>query len=341
MSRCIELAQKGAGYVAPNPMVGAVLVHTGKIIGEGYHQQYGQAHAEVNCISSVRQEDKDLIPHSSLYVSLEPCAHYGKTPPCADLIITNKIPEVIIGCRDPFKEVNGKGIEKLEGSGVKVIKGILEKACKDLNKRFFTFHIKHRPYIILKWAQTADKKIAGNGTNRLLISNEQTNRLVHKWRSEESSILIGTNTAMLDNPELTTRLWNGPSPIRLVVDMDLSLPSSLKLFNGKQRTIIFNTVKHEEAEHLSYYQVTEDVSLVHQIVNALYQMKIQSVIVEGGARLLQSFIDEDIWDEARIINNEELIIRTGLAAPELRMNNVKEEMKIMGDAIKIYTNELG
>jgi len=341
MHRCLELAKQGAGYVAPNPMVGAVLVHKGKIIGEGFHQQYGGPHAEVNCINSVTEQDKDKISSSVLYVSLEPCSHFGKTPPCTDLIIANKIPEVVIGCRDPFKEVDGKGIEKLRAAGVKVVYGILEKECQQLNKRFFTFHTKHRPHIILKWAETADGKIAGDGRNRLLISNEQTNRLVHKWRSEEASILVGTNTALLDDPELTTRNWPGPSPIRSVVDMDLKLPPSLKIFNNKQRTIIFNKIKHEEKVHLIYYQVTEDVSLVHQIVNALYQMKIQSVIVEGGARLLQSFIDEEIWDETRIIKNEELIINNGLAAPELEIKNADKEIKILGDSIKIYNHELG
>jgi len=382
MHRCLELAKLGAGYVAPNPMVGAVLVHDGKIIGEGYHQQYGGPHAEVNCINSVKEKDKDKILRSVLYVSLEPCSHFGKTPPCTDLIIANQIPGVVIGCRDPFKEVDGKGIEKLSVAGIKVVYGILEKECRQLNKRFLTFHTKHRPYIILKWAETADGKMApsnspeggepnaqpslneetslkkeistsGDGVlmaspnrgsrngARLYISNEQTNRLVHKWRSEEGSILVGTNTVLLDDPELTTRNWNGPSPIRLVIDMHLKLPPTLKVFNGKQRTVIFNTVKHEENEKLTYYQVTGDVDLIHQIVNALYQMKIQSVIVEGGARLLQSFIDEGMWDETRIIKNEELIINHGLAAPELSFKNVNQETKILNDSIKIYLNELG
>ena len=341
MQRCLELAIKGSGYVAPNPMVGAVLVNKEKIIGEGFHQQYGGPHAEVNCINSVKKEEKDKISSSVLYVSLEPCSHFGKTPPCTDLIIASQIPEVVIGCRDPFKEVDGKGIEKLNAAGVKVNYGILEKECQELNKRFFTFHTKHRPYIILKWAETADGKIAGDGTNRLLITNEQTNRLVHKWRSEEASILVGTNTALLDNPELTTRNWAGPSPIRLVIDMDLKLPLTLKIFNDKQRTVIFNIVKHEEQDTLIYYQVTEDVNLVHQIINALYQMNIQSVLVEGGAGLLQSFIDEEMWDEARIIKNEELVINNGLAAPELLLQHAKQEMTILNDSIKIFQNELG
>ena len=205
---------------------------------------------------------------------------------------------------------------------------------------FFTYHIQHRPYIILKWAETADRKIAANGNERLHISNAQTNRLVHKWRSEEGSILIGTNTALLDDPELTTRNWHGPSPARLVVDMELKLPHSLNIFNDNQKTIVFNTIKHEENGNLNYYQVTKDVNLVHQIVNALYQMKIQSVIVEGGAKLLQSFIDEGVWDEARVIKNEKLIINNGLAAPELPVQASNQELKILTDSINTYFKEV-
>ena len=340
MHRCLELAEKGSGYVAPNPLVGAVLVHDGKMIGEGYHQQYGQAHAEVNCINSVGNGNRHKIAESVLYVSLEPCAHFGKTPPCTDLIIAHQIPEVVIGCRDPFKEVDGKGIEKLKAAGINVVYGILERECQQINKRFFTYHIQHRPYIILKWAETADRKIAANGNERLHISNAQTNRLVHKWRSEEGSILIGTNTALLDDPELTTRNWHGPSPARLVVDMELKLPHSLNIFNDNQKTIVFNTIKHEENGNLNYYQVTKDVNLVHQIVNALYQMKIQSVIVEGGAKLLQSFIDEGVWDEARVIKNEKLIISNGLAAPELPVLASNHELKILTDSINTYFKEV-
>ncbi len=340
IQRCLGLAKRGAGYVAPNPMVGAVLVHEGKIIGEGFHHQYGGPHAEANCINSVENVNLSKISQSTLYVSLEPCAHFGKTPPCADLIIANKIPKVVIGCQDPFNEVNGKGVEKLIKAGIKVETGILENACKQLNKRFFTFYTKHRPYIILKWAETSNGKIAHNIKERLFISNEHSNRLVHKWRSEEASILVGTNTALLDDPELTTRNWPGHSPIRLVVDMELQLPSSLKVFNHKQRTIIFNRVKHSEESNLLYYQVTEDVSLVHQIVNALYQLKIQSMIVEGGAKLIQSFIDEEMWDEVRTIKNEKLIVEKGLSAPELKSQTEKEHMRILDDSIKIYTNEL-
>lgn len=232
MQRCLQLAQLAAGHTAPNPMVGAVLVHDGVIIGEGYHKQYGGPHAEVNCINSVAEEHKHLIPSSFIYVSLEPCAHYGKTPPCADLIIRNKIPKVVVGCRDPFKQVDGKGIEKLVNAGIDVTVGVLEKECRQVNRRFFTFHTQHRPYVLLKWAQTGDGKIASYSEERLLISNDISNKLVHKWRSEEAAILVGTNTALMDNPSLTNRLWSGKSPIRLVIDMDLRLPKHLQLFNG-------------------------------------------------------------------------------------------------------------
>ena len=349
MHRCLGLAQLGAGNVAPNPMVGAVLVYEGRIIGEGYHQEYGKAHAEPNCIASVKDEDKHLVEKSTLYVSLEPCAHFGKTPPCADLIAKTKIPKAVIGCRDPFAQVNGKGIEKLKAAGVEVELGVLEEECKELNKRFFTFHEEHRPYVILKWAQTLDNKIANEDYSRILISNEQTNRIVHKWRSEEMAIAVGTNTALYDDPELTTRLSPGKNPVRIVVDMDLRLPKTLKLLNSKTPTIVFNTMEHslplekistEELNKIGtgHYQVTEDVSLVHQMMNALYRMNIKSVLIEGGSYLLQSFIDERIWDEARVITNEQLSIGTGLPAPVLDGGILQTSEPIFSDVIRIYKN---
>jgi diaminohydroxyphosphoribosylaminopyrimidine deaminase/5-amino-6-(5-phosphoribosylamino)uracil reductase len=336
MFRCLELAALGTGYVAPNPMVGAVLVYNNRIIGEGYHRKYGEPHAEVNCMASVNEADRQYIPQSVLYVSLEPCAHHGKTPPCADLIIRHNISKVVIGCRDPFTEVDGKGIEKLKAAGIDVELSVLETECKELNKRFLTFHTQHRPYIILKWAQTADSKISSGTAKRLFISNEYSNRLVHKWRSEEAAILIGTNTALYDDPELTTRLWDGHSPIRLVIDMDLSLSSSLKIFNQQARTIVFNTIKHEESDSLLYYHVTKDVSLVHQIVHALYQMNIQSVIVEGGARVIQSFIDEQMWDEARVITSTKLIAGNGLPAPQLGYSQLLSTLSLSDDTINTF-----
>jgi diaminohydroxyphosphoribosylaminopyrimidine deaminase / 5-amino-6-(5-phosphoribosylamino)uracil reductase len=338
MHRCLQLARLARGRVAPNPMVGAVLVHNDRIIGEGYHQQYGEAHAEVNCINSVKAEDGHLISQSTLYVSLEPCAHFGKTPPCADLIIEHKIPKVIIGCRDPFVQVNGKGIEKLHAAGIETEVGVLENECKELNKRFFFFNTQHRPYIVLKWAMSADGKIAPDDRSRTAISNEKTNRLVHKWRSEEMAILVGTNTAAFDDPELTTRLWPGGNPIRLVVDLHLRLPSSLKLFDRKVRTVVFNLHKHEEKENLLFYQMAEDASVVHQIMNALYQMKLQSVLIEGGAQLLQSFVDEGMWDEARVICNEELIIGSGIPAPQLQDQLLINKEVLSTDTIRYYKN---
>jgi diaminohydroxyphosphoribosylaminopyrimidine deaminase/5-amino-6-(5-phosphoribosylamino)uracil reductase len=347
MRRCLQLAALAIGDVAPNPVVGSVLVHKERIIGEGYHKEYGKAHAEVACIASVKEEDLSLIPESTLYVSLEPCAHFGKTPPCADLIIQKKISKVVIGCRDPFAEVNGKGIEKLRAAGIEVELGVLEKESREINKRFFLFHTVHRPYVTLKWAQTADGKIAAEDYGRVLISNAYTARLVHKWRSQEMAIVVGTNTALFDDPELSTRHWPGKNPVRIVVDMHLRLPSSLKLFNGEIPTVVFNLHRHTlpfekisvaqlQETGLGYYQVTEDVSLVDQMLNGLYRLGIQSILVEGGTQLLQSFIDAGVWDEARIISNEGLEIGSGLQAPALKKASLVKKETVFTDAIRYY-----
>lgn len=336
MHRCLQLAELGQGYAAPNPMVGVVLIYDDKIIGEGYHKKFGEAHAEVNCINSVSKQNKSKIEKSTLYVSLEPCVHYGKTPPCTDLIIKNKIPKVVIGCRDIFKKVDGKGIQKLQTESVELITGVLEKECIELNKRFFTFHEKQRPYIILKWAQSIDAKIAGANSKRSFISNQFTNRLVHKWRSEEASIIIGTNTALHDDPLLTARLWQGENPIRLIFDMNLRLPSSLKIFNKKVKTIIFNKIKHEDEDELIFYKF-EPGNILAAIMKALYKMNVQSVIVEGGAKLLQSFIDAGLWDEARIICNEQLNIGNGINAPAFNGVLQKQE-RYFSDLISYYNN---
>ncbi len=339
MFRCIELARKGAGYVAPNPMVGAVLVQDDRIIGEGWHQRYGEAHAEVGAIGQATQRGLTNGQISTLYVSLEPCAHFGKTPPCADLIIRTGIPKVVIGCRDPFEAVNGKGIEKLKAAGIEVVEGVLEKDCRELNKRFFTFHEKKRPYVILKWAQTADGFMAAEpDSSRLLISNEFTNRRVHQWRSEEAGILIGTNTALSDNPELTNRLWTGPSPVRLVLDLDLRLPASLKLFNREQKTIVFNGVKEEEQPNLIYYRLEKNKSLISQLMEALYHLKIQSVLVEGGRHLLNSFIEACTWDEARIITNTKMKTGKGLSASELTNNQLISRETLLSDELLTWIN---
>lgn len=339
MQRCLDLARPGAGYVAPNPLVGAVLVYDGRIIGEGYHQKFGAAHAEVNCLNNVAESDKHLISESTLYVSLEPCAHHGKTPPCADLIIRHRIPKVVIGSRDPFIAVNGKGIEKLISAGIEVKQNVLKEECQQLNKRFFTFHIYQRPYIILKWAETADGKIGSGTDERLIISNELTNRLVHKWRSQESSILIGTNTALADDPALNVRAWKGKDPVRMVIDKTLRLPNTLKLYDRNQPTIIFNTVRHEELKQLRYYKLGKE-SFIQHLLQSCYEMNIQSILVEGGAVLLQSFIDAGIWDEARIISNASLKVPAGLAAPVLKNAiEIKKEF-ILTDTITYFANNV-
>ncbi len=346
MQRCIELALQGIGKVAPNPMVGAVLVYGDRILAEGFHEQYGQAHAEVNCFNHVSKEDEGLLPAATLYISLEPCAHFGKTPPCADLIIRKQVKKVVIGCRDPFEQVNGKGIEKLENAGVEVVTGVMNDECLQLNKRFFTFHTHRRPYIILKWAQTANGMIAGRqpvqGSNepatRLIISNEQTNRFVHKWRSEEAAILVGANTALADDPSLTNRLWSGNSPVRMVLDPSLRLPMGLKVYDRNQLTILLNYVKTEEQKGLVYYQLDRSQEVVEQILHACYQKKLLSLIVEGGARLLQSFISKGLWDEARIITNTTQVLEEGLKAPSLPKQKPAAEEMVLTDSITYYTN---
>jgi diaminohydroxyphosphoribosylaminopyrimidine deaminase/5-amino-6-(5-phosphoribosylamino)uracil reductase len=342
MQRCIELARKGAGWVAPNPMVGAVLLHNEVLIGEGWHQRYGEAHAEVNCIEQAMQRGySDKLQQSTLYVSLEPCAHFGKTAPCSDLVIRHKIPKVVIGCRDPFEEVNGKGIEKLRAAGVEVIVDVLKDECIDLNKRFFTFHQLSRPYVILKWAQTSNGKIASlpNAVaERLLISNEITNRLVHQWRSEEASILVGTNTALLDDPQLTNRYWPGKQPVRLVLDKQLRLPATLKLFNDEATTVVFNLIKQNQEGNVQYHQLPAQVNVVPAILEALVQLKINSVLVEGGAKLLQSFIAAGLWDEARIITNTQQTIDQGLDAPQLVNAIQVSEQPLSTDRIQVYKN---
>ena len=337
MGRCIQLAKLGAGHVAPNPMVGAVLVYENKIIGEGYHQKYGEAHAEVNCINSVSEKNKSLIEKSTIYVSLEPCSHYGKTPPCADLIIQNKIRKVVIGIKDIYKEVDGAGIQKLQNADLEVITGVLENECHDLNKRFFTFHQKKRPYIILKWTQSANGNIGLNG-ERILISNDYSNRLVHKWRSEEASILVGTNTALMDNPSLTTRLWEGNNPVRIVIDKELKLPADLKMFNNEARTFIFNSSKNSSKENVQYIKLGNE-NFLQDLLHSLFELNIQSVLVEGGTKTLQSFIGLRLFDEARVITSQKMIIEKGIAAPEMKNFKLLGREKYFSDMIDYYATQ--
>jgi len=303
MQRCIALALLGKGKVSPNPMVGSVIVYNNTIIGEGYHKKYGEAHAEVNAIQSVK--DKELLKQSTLYVNLEPCAHFGKTPPCSDLIIKHQIPNVVIGCVDSYSEVAGKGIEKMKRAGINVTVGVLEKESLHLNRRFFTFHTHKRPYIILKWAQTLDGYIDLIGSRKIQqrgiwITNHLCKKLVHKWRTEEDAILVGTNTALIDNPQLNVREWPGNNPIRLVFDRSKRLPSNLNLFDGTQPTIVFTEKKKSSKENLQFIQMKFGETPIKTVLDKLYEMQIQSVIVEGGELLLSDFIQNDFWDEARV-----------------------------------------
>ena len=336
MTRCLQLAVLGAGNVAPNPMVGAVLVYEDRIIGEGCHEKYGSAHAEVNCIASVKNDDIQLIEKSTLYVSLEPCNHYGKTPPCSELIIDKKIPKVIIGCKDIYKDVAGKGILKLQRAGVDVTTGILETQSIELNKRFFTFHEKFRPYIILKWAQSVNSKIGLPG-KRVFITNEYTNRLVHKWRSEEAAILVGTNTVLTDDPSLTVRLWEGKSPVRMLIDRDLKVPLNMRVYNSDSRTIVFNLKKNLSEENITYVKLGNE-KFLQSVVSHLFEINIQSVIVEGGRKILQSFIDAGLWDEARVITNKELTIEGGVDAPQIKNFKFIKQETNFNDVINYYGN---
>lgn len=335
MHRCLHLAELGRGHVAPNPMVGAVLVHDGQIIGEGYHEKYGEAHAEVNCINSVGGKHKHLIASSTLYISLEPCAHFGKTPPCADLIVAHNIPKVVIGCRDIFAAVNGKGITILKEAGIDVTEGICENKCLELNRRFFTFHQKKRPYIILKWAQSVDGSIATELKESVAISGDIVNRLVHRWRSEETAIMVGTNTALADDPRLNTRLWNGDNPVRIVLDKDLRLPGHLNIFDRSSKTIVFNTIKSEEEDRIIFYKLSE--MLPGAVMNACYELDLQSVIIEGGTKLLQSFIDDGLFDEIRVIINTVLTIPGGYPAPKIKNATLKKQEWHSTNVIQEYS----
>ena len=337
MERCIELAQRGGGHVAPNPMVGAVLVYEDRIIGEGYHQRYGHPHAEVNCIDSVSSTDKPYIASSTLYVSLEPCNHFGKTPPCTHLILENKIPKVVVGMLDPFKAVNGLGIQQLQNSGVEVAVGILEEKCRNLNKRFVLFHRYKRPYIFLKWAQTGNGYIGNVTPERLLISNDFANRWVHKMRMEEAAILIGANTAIKDNPLLSTRYWNGNNPIKFIIDPKLRIPTTLNFFETESKTVVFNYIKSSVENKVEYVQVASE-DIIEQILNYAYKSNIQSLIVEGGAFTLQQFIDNNFWDESFIIHNDQLTINSGILAPRLINHQLKDSMNMGNNRIQHYIN---
>jgi diaminohydroxyphosphoribosylaminopyrimidine deaminase/5-amino-6-(5-phosphoribosylamino)uracil reductase len=327
IKRCIDIAKNGLGSTRPNPMVGSVIVYNNQIIGEGYTSAYGSNHAEVNAINSVK--DKTLLKQSTIYVTLEPCSHYGKTPPCSDLIIKHQIPSVVIGCVDDNTQVSGKGIEKLKNAGCKVIVGVLETECKEHHKRFFTFHNKKRPYIILKWAQTADGFIAPETKNEqkpVWITNPYSRQLVHKWRTEEQAILVGTYTVLCDNPSLTVRDWTGQNPMRLVIDRENKLSKNYAVFNEDAKTIIVSSNDLDFSNNVA-----------QQICEILFKNDINSVIVEGGAKTLQTFIDENLLDEARVFTGN-MQFKKGVKAPMFSGKLISEET-ILGDVLKIYKND--
>lgn len=337
IKRCIELAKNGFGTTYPNPMVGSVIVYDNKIIGEGWHRKSGEPHAEVNAINSVK--DKSLLSKSTIYVSLEPCSHFGKTPPCCDLIIKHKIPNVIVGTVDPNSKVSGNGIKRLEENGADVIVGVLEKECNELNKRFFTFHNKKRPYIILKWAESLDGFIAPLTKDKkepVWLSNAFSRQLVHKWRSEEQAILVGTNTVLEDNPKLDTRDWKGQNPIRIILDRTAKVSKDYFVMDGKTKTIIITEQENLTfSENCIYENAIFDIQLTKKIVAILNKYDIQSILIEGGRHTLQSFIDDNLWDEARVFTGN-IHLKSGINSPVL--NADFQVTKIKDDQLKLFFN---
>ncbi|MCW2260575.1 MULTISPECIES: bifunctional diaminohydroxyphosphoribosylaminopyrimidine deaminase/5-amino-6-(5-phosphoribosylamino)uracil reductase RibD [Sphingobacterium] len=340
MRRCLELAALGAGTTSPNPMVGAVIVCDDQIIGEGFTSPYGGAHAEVNAIQQVLDHFGDdaaaKLRQSIFYVSLEPCAHYGKTPPCANLIARYKPKKVYIACLDPFAKVNGKGAEILKNAGIAIEIGLLEQEALWLNRRFLTRVQKNRPYVILKWAESADGYLGKEG-EQVWISNGASKQLVHKWRAEEDAILVGAKTALVDNPSLTVREWNGKNPKRILIDKLLSVPAEAAIFNDEAETIIFNAVKTEWSGHNKYIELENyDWYLPQNILYQLYLMDVQSIIIEGGAKTLSLFIEANLWDEARVFKSKRTL-DGGINAPQVK-GELKEIMKISDDQLEIIVN---
>jgi diaminohydroxyphosphoribosylaminopyrimidine deaminase / 5-amino-6-(5-phosphoribosylamino)uracil reductase len=325
MERCLALAKNGLGTTYPNPLVGCVIVHQDTIIGEGWHQKSGGPHAEVNAINSVK--DETLLQKSTIYVNLEPCSHFGKTPPCSDLIIAKGIPNIVVGIVDPNEKVAGNGIRKLEESGRNVTVGILEKECFDLNRRFFTFHQQKRPYIILKWAESADGFIAPLSKEEqkpIWISNAFSRQLVHKWRSDEHAVLVGTQTVVDDNPRLDVRDWTGNNPIRIVLDQNNRIPKESHIFDNRAQTIVYSGL----------FDFKKDVA-VHLALR-MHEDQIVSVIIEGGRQTLQTFIDADLWDEARVFKGKGLL-GNGVKAPVVR-STAREKKSIANDELLIFYN---
>ena len=331
MKRALELARLGIGQVSPNPRVGCVVVHNNLIIGEGWHKKYGEPHAEVNAIESV--QNKSLLKDSVIYVNLEPCSHTGKTPPCADLLIQHAVKKVVVSNLDSNPLVAGNGIKKLRAAGIEVVTGILEKEGHELNKRFFTFMEKQRPYIILKWAETSDGFIARENHDSKWISNEYSRQLVHKWRTEEDAVLVGPKTARYDNPQLNIRDWSGRNPVRIVLDRFLRLSDTLHLFDRLQPTLCYNVLKHEEHPNFTLIRLEEENFISH-VVDDLHKRKIQSVIIEGGATTLQLFIDAGLWDEAKIFVSDKGFGK-GIKSPSMHGNLIAQE-SVFNDTLRTY-----
>ncbi len=343
MLRCMELGKKGLGNTAPNPMVGSVIVYQNKIIGEGFTSPYGGNHAEVNAIESVA--DKSLLSKSTLYVTLEPCSHHGKTPPCADLIAKHQIPEVVIGLKDPHSKVSGRGIEKLQQAGCSVQLGILESECRWHHRRFLTFHEENRPYIVLKWAESKDGFIAPDPSKRkknpqpFWITNTYSKQLVHQWRSQEQAILVGTNTVLEDNPKLTARNWKGKHPVRVILDSGLRIPKEFHAMDGSVRTIVL-TQKEDRSKHVDkvdYEVIDFSKPLASQICKVLHKHQITSLLVEGGSQTLQTFLEENLWDEAKVFTGP-VTFENGISAPKVS-GNLKERISILSDTLATYTND--
>ena len=333
IDKCISLARKGALDVSPNPMVGCVIVNDGEIIGEGYHKEYGKNHAEVNAIHSVK--DKSELKNSILYVNLEPCCHHGKTPPCTDLIVKYNIPKVVIGCIDTFSKVSGQGIKKLKDNSVEVIYGVLEKDCTELNKRFFCYHIKKRPYIILKWAKSKDNFIAPiNQEKPFWMTSEKSKKLVHSWRAEEDAILVGRKTVVADNPSLTVRMCEGKNPIRIIIDKELSLDKKSNVFDDQAETIVFNNIKSAIINKTTYLKVDFN-NLNEDILNQLYNRDILSLIIEGGTITINSFIEKNLYDEIRVFTTDKLL-KKGINSPELPNINLIKTSIINNDKLEVY-----
>lgn len=321
IKRCIELAQKALGKTYPNPLVGSVIVHNGEIIGEGYHHKAGENHAEINAINSVK--NKNLIPESTIYVSLEPCAHFGKTPPCALKIKELGFKKVVIGAMDSHDKVNGKGKKIIQDAGIEAISGILEQECIELNKRFFTYHEKKRPYIILKWAESCDGFL-DKDFKPTAVSNSLINQFVHQLRADEHAILVGTQTALNDNPSLTVRNAEGTNPVRILIDFDLKVPSGYNIYNNEAKTLVLNSVKEGTEGSIQFIKINKE-NFLPELIEALYKEQIQSVIIEGGRFTLQQFINANLWDEAIVIKNENLKLKNGTKAPEFNHTATKIE----------------